>query len=98
DCHVTGVQTCALPICTLNEVVLRGFRTEFDHVSAVVYQLLFFSDKLGLTASSFNDYFQGALFPGVDYGMASNIWAQMWSAGGWRSEERRVGKGWWRGV
>lgn len=68
---------------TLNEVVLRGFRTEFDHVSAVVYQLLFFSDKLGLTASSFNDYFQGALFPGVDYGMASNIWAQMWSAGGW---------------
>lgn len=36
------------------------------------------------SVTSFNDLFQHALFPSVvDYGMANNIWAQLWSAGGW---------------
>src|SRR5207253_8111899 len=29
DGHVTGVQTCALPICNRNEMMLPGYRTFF---------------------------------------------------------------------
>jgi hypothetical protein len=38
---------------------------------------------LGAEVLSFNDLFQPTLFPDVTYGMASNIWAEMWSSGGW---------------
>ncbi|MDP9916410.1 hypothetical protein J2W24_002055 [Variovorax boronicumulans] len=67
----------------LNEVVGRGFQTSWDHIYSSVYQLLFFSSSLGASAISFNDRFQFELFGNVGYGMGSNIWAQMWSAGGW---------------
>jgi hypothetical protein len=67
----------------LNEVITRGFRTPPDHLVTALYQLLIFAPELGASARLFNDYFQPTLFPEVDYGLASNIWAQMWSAGGW---------------
>jgi hypothetical protein len=67
----------------LNEVITHGFRTPADHLLTALYQLLVFAPELGARAPLFNDYFQPALFPEVDYGLASNIWAQMWSAGDW---------------
>ena len=67
----------------LNEVVASNFRTDLSGIYAVVFQLILFSDKIGVNVVSFNDLFQPILFPSVEYGMASNIWAQMWSAGGW---------------
>ena len=69
---------------TLNEVVARQFKTNLsDIVSSIAYQFTIFSPELGAKVPSFNDLFQPALFPDVEYGMAGNIWAQMWSAGGW---------------
>ena len=68
---------------TLNEVISRRFETDMDHVLSSVYQLMLFAPELGADTVSFNSKFQPALFPEVAYGLASNIWAQMWSAGGW---------------
>jgi len=68
---------------TLNEVVTQRFYTDFDHIASALYQFMLFAPELGADFVSFNSVFQPALFPDVDYGLASNIWAQMWSAGGW---------------
>lgn len=67
----------------LNKVVSTGYKTPPDHLYSAVYELLLFAPSLGVDIVSFNDYFQIPLFGDLDYGMASNIWAQMWSVGGW---------------
>lgn len=67
----------------LNSVVVNDFETGLDHIIYSFFQFFLFSRDLGLDMVSFNSYFQPALFADVEYGMASNIWAQMWSAGGW---------------
>lgn len=68
---------------TLNEVISKDFRVEVLNVFSAVNQLILFGPELGLETTSFNSLFQPTLFPSIEYGMASNIWAQMWSAGGW---------------
>jgi hypothetical protein len=67
----------------LNEIVRRDFRTDFDHLTVTGYHLIVFSTELGREKVGFNAQFQPQLFPAVKSGLASNIWAQMWSAGGW---------------
>lgn len=68
----------------LNEVVAQDFRVGMRHLQDVSVQFVFFSTDLGSAPMSFNDLFQSTLFPSeLDYGMANNIWAEMWSSGGW---------------
>jgi hypothetical protein len=68
----------------LNQVVISDFHVPFDHFRSVFYQFMFFAPSFGAKLVSFNDYFQPQLFPEiVDMGMANNIWAEMWSTGGW---------------
>ena len=68
----------------LNQVLLSDFHVPFDHFRNVLYQFMFFAPSLGAKAMNFNDYFQPQLFPYiVDMGLANNIWAEMWSTGGW---------------
>ncbi len=67
----------------LNSVISENFKVGLDNIFSVFGQLLLFGPELGLSLPSFNDLFQPTLFPSVDYGLASNVWAQMWSAGGW---------------
>ncbi len=67
----------------LNTVLKENYNTPLDHVLALFQQFILFSNNLGVNAATFNSYFQKDLFSEVNYGMASNIWAQMWSAGGW---------------
>ncbi len=67
----------------LNETLRAGFTVGPAHLfqalgSALPFYPVFFGQP-----TSFNDLFQQRLFPGTDYGMANNIWAQMWSSGGW---------------
>ncbi|PNK16501.1 hypothetical protein CEP07_10440 [Cylindrospermopsis raciborskii S01] len=62
----------------LNEVVDTGFSLDISAFSSVANALILFA---GDGTKSFNDYFQPVLFPDVFYGMANNIWAQMWSIG-----------------
>lgn len=68
----------------LNKVIEHDFRTDMDHIHAAFYQLVLFAPQLGMEDISFNDYFQQHLFPNIKgWSMANNIWAQMYSAGGW---------------
>lgn len=67
----------------LNEIILNNFKTSPDHIFDVIYQATLFANNSGVEIVSFNDIFQPILFPEVEYGLAGNIWAQMWSVGGW---------------
>ncbi len=67
----------------LNEVVKTNFKVTGEHFIGLFNNLILFSPSLGLKTESFNSQFQPILFPYRDAGMASNIWAEMWSAGGW---------------
>ena len=67
----------------LNEITTQSYHVGMEHLSTLVYQFILFSPELGLNVISFDDLYQSALFPEVDYGMANNIWAEMWSSGGW---------------
>ncbi len=67
----------------LNEVVNKDFFVGPSHLTGIIYQFILFAPELGAKKYSFNDLFQPVLFPGLDFGMASNIWAEMISSGGW---------------
>jgi hypothetical protein len=69
---------------TLNEVLRQDFTTEISHFVNCLYLLVPFAQALGAEFVSFNDIFQPQLFSSVtEYGLASNIWAEMMSSGGW---------------
>lgn len=67
----------------LNEVVSHRFESTGGHILSSLYQFILFAPELGAEPVTFNSLFQPVLFPDVDYGLAANIWAQMWSVGGW---------------
>lgn len=68
----------------LNEILRSRFETDAAYIAeGLAAQMVLFSERFGLEAIAFNDLFQPALFPDVDWGMAGNIWAQMLAAGGW---------------
>jgi hypothetical protein len=68
---------------TLNAVVIHDYQTDAKHVYSTIYSFILFAPELGAEIKSFNDYFQPDLFGSLDYGMASNIWAQFYSAFSW---------------
>jgi hypothetical protein len=83
--YLSGIVTSE-PFTTqtiLNEIVRRDFTTGTDHLWSASQHLILFAPELGAEAQRFNELYQPALFPTVDHGLADNIWAQMWSAGGW---------------
>ena len=67
----------------LNEVIRTDFHVNLEHLGGTIYQLILFAPQMGVKPTSFNALFQPVLFPEVKSGMANNIWAQMWSSGGW---------------
>ncbi|TCO78828.1 hypothetical protein [Marinisporobacter balticus] len=67
----------------LNEVIRTDFKVGLSHFKSIAYQVILFANKLGGDSTSFNSLFQNAMFPKVNYGMGSNIWAEMWASGGW---------------
>ena len=68
---------------TLNEVINQNFTVSPSYLMNILYLFIFFAPQLGANIKDFNDYFQPTLFPNVDFGMASNIWAEMYSINGW---------------
>jgi len=67
----------------LNKILILDYHSSAEHIYSAIYQLIIFSPELGAQIVSFNDIFQPDLFPKVDYGLASNIWAQFYSAFDW---------------
>jgi hypothetical protein len=69
---------------TLNEVIRQGFFVGADHLQSVFLLFVPFANELGAEVVGFNDLFQPTLFSSVtEYGLGSNIWAEMWAVGGW---------------
>jgi hypothetical protein len=67
----------------LDAVVRSDLQVGMSHFSGLIYRLLFFAPAVGAESVAFNDLFQTRLFPQSKFGMASNIWAEMISSGGW---------------
>lgn len=86
DLYISSV-TRSEPFTTqtiLNEVLVSNFHVGMWHFGSLLLQFVFFAPALGAKDVSFNDLFQHVLFPQVyGWGMANNIWAEMWSSGGW---------------
>jgi hypothetical protein len=66
----------------LNEVIKNDFNIGVNHFKGLLYQIIPFGNVFGVNNMTFNSLFQKQLFPDVTYGMGSNVWAEMWSAGG----------------
>ncbi|MCB1033847.1 MAG: hypothetical protein KDD47_08455 [Acidobacteria bacterium] len=67
----------------LNEVMLRRFRIGLEGFGELFYNLVPFAPAFGLKATLISTRFREELFPGTPGGLGSNIWAEMWSRGGW---------------
>jgi hypothetical protein len=67
----------------LNEVVKRNFTVDVKYIFNGIFAELVPMVSGIVDHPSFNDLFQPVLFPFRRGGVANNIWAQMWSSGGW---------------
>ena len=67
----------------LNEVLVRRFRVGLEGFGEIFFNLVPFAPAFGLKATPISARFREELFPGTPGGLGSNIWAEMWSRGGW---------------
>ncbi len=67
----------------LNEVLTRRFQVGLEGFGQVFFNLVPFAPAFGLKATPISARFREELFPGTPGGLGSNIWAEMWSRGGW---------------
>jgi hypothetical protein len=67
----------------LNQTFISNYTTSPKHIFDSLYQFILFAPEMGANISSFQAQLQGDLFSNVDYGIASNIWAQFWSSTSW---------------
>jgi hypothetical protein len=66
----------------LNEVISRDFHVGLTYFFKNIASQLFLISSL-LETRDFNQTFQPVLFSYWKAGLAANIWAEVWSAGGW---------------
>src|SRR5690606_39959207 len=93
DFHVTGVQTCALPICLATALVLLRGALIRTGIGALIV-------GAGELAYQFTRLVSGAGGFGQAMSLLKDVAVEVWerirmgaAAAGARSEERRVGKG-----
>src|SRR5690606_39771882 len=90
DFHVTGVQTCALPICivdSIDEAMAHIARWSSGHTEAIVTDSLTAANRFQREVDSSSVYVNlpTVFADGFEYGLGAEIGIS-------RSEERRVGK------
>lgn len=66
----------------LNEVIRQDFHVGLTYLLKNIVSQLVIISKL-ISTKDFNSTFQPELFSYWNAGLAANIWAEMWSAGGW---------------
>lgn len=66
----------------LNEILVNNFRVGINHLYSTL-QLILPINPFNYNVKSFHELYQPALFPQVNYGLANNIWGEMYSLGGW---------------
>ncbi len=62
--------------CILNEVVSKNYKVK-ENTLVAVYNLIPLMEKYKYT--TFNEQMQEVLFSSIEYGMGSNVWAEMYS-------------------
>lgn len=70
----------------LNKVLTDNITTDSYHIFDIMSVLIPFSPEMGFSISgdTFGKYLnQEMLFPGLNYGIANNIWASVWAGYGW---------------
>lgn len=68
----------------LNATVCRNIQIGLDHLSYLKASFLIFSPEMGVKVQTFNEYVvHKQLFPDAVAGVGSNLWAEIWSTGGW---------------
>jgi hypothetical protein len=68
----------------LNEIIRQDFGVGMGHFGNIALLVVPYANELGGEPLGFTDLFQPVVFSSVtDYGVGSNIWAEMWSSGGW---------------
>lgn len=68
----------------LNRVVAANYQSDLSQLYNLIYHFVLFAESAADDTAALGTIFdpQSALFPGLGYGIASNVWAQMWSMGG----------------
>lgn len=66
-----------------SDVLQQKFFIGLGNLDRFFLLFTIFGDQLGVDTRSFNQYFQPALYGDVGYGVGSNVWAHMYSSGGW---------------
>ena len=72
----------SVTVTILNAVTKLNFSVPFGNLADAFVAQVPFANLLGADPRGFNELFQPVLFPEIEYGMANNIWAQMYSLGG----------------
>lgn len=67
----------------LNTITEKNFNAGAEFLYSLIYQVIPFSNHLVDEHPSFSSYFKQENFSFLNYGLASNIWGEMWSIGGW---------------
>jgi len=67
----------------LNSTLRYAGNIEFDFISGFLSSFMLFGDEILNTSNGFMKFVNSTLYSHIDYGVASNIWAQMYALGGW---------------
>lgn len=67
----------------LNRTVETGLTVDLGSLKAVFLNIIVFGDKFQFEIENFSSVVNNVLYADVDYGVASNIWAEMYAIGGW---------------
>lgn len=66
-----------------SDIIFQDFFIGLENLNRFFLMFTLFSNESGIDSRSFNDYFQPSIYGDVGYGMGSNVWAHMYSSGGW---------------
>ena len=67
----------------LSDVMQYNFFIGLGNFKRIILTFLIFGNQTGIDTKTFNGYFQSYLYGEVGYGMGDNIWAHIYSSGGW---------------
>jgi len=72
----------SVTMATLNSIVINRFELPFEHLLTAIISFVPLVNEFGFDVKDFNSKFQPALFPYIEWGMAGNVFAEMFSVGG----------------
>jgi len=72
----------SVTMATLNSIVINRFELPLEHLLTAVISFVPLVNEFGFDVKDFNSKFQPVLFPGLEWGMAGNVFAEMFSVGG----------------